>query len=312
MATSRRLNVLAQQRQKRKPPPVPQKGVSTFAEQGRRLGGLGPPTTFAEQGRRLQPQSTFAEQGRLLGKRGGPATQPVKSPATPPARPGVPGPPIQPTSPLLQGRTDIREQAVVRPPREAQQFEQIAGYDRFGRPVNAAGEPIQQFGGDPISRATARGQSFQGQQLERLIEQQRGDFRELSQRFRENLGMAIAPQREFARQQTAQDIGRRGLSFSGVEQARLGQVEAAATMQFARSAGEFEQQLLGAQAQEREFVRKGGFAFVNNLFNAFQQQGIDKEMANFTNAINKDNASKQRWFDIANSIGESVGSIPFA
>ena len=181
-------------------------------------------------------------------------------------------------------------------------------FDRLGKGVRAERvEGPKRKSREERARAITQGKQLSQEHLKGVIERQQQDFPSLVRQFSQQLNVELGQQVGQAQRQFEQQAGRRGLAFSGVEQAGLQAVRAQGQQQFARSLGEFEQQLGQFFAQERAAVQAGEFDFTRTIFQMFQQHDFDREIAQFQADIAADKQRSTMW----GGIFQTVATIPF-
>jgi hypothetical protein len=143
-----------------------------------------------------------------------------------------------------------------------------------------------------------------------LLEQQQGiitaaqaeEFKALREQFTQNLQVRIGQQLGAAQSGLTQQLGRRGLTGSGIEQAANIALQQAGQVQFAQTLGEFEAQLLSAQQQELQAGRTASFDFIRNMLLLEKQGEISAQIAQ----LQAKAASDQRLTDTFFQIGATL------
>lgn len=202
-----------------------------------------------------------------------------------------------------------------------------AGVPDIGGPQTAALPPLLQpgtLGGRvvPIAQQIAQRENVrleakrqEEQRVQQIIAEQRAqlaarqasEFNPLRRAFSQTLGTELALSQQGAQARQAQRSSRAGLAFSGVGEAGSQFVEAAGQIQFARSLGEFEIQLLTLQQQERAAFDAGGFDFTRNMFALAVQQEFQLQIERFRANVAKDIASQNTF----GQIFSAAAAIPF-
>ena len=144
-------------------------------------------------------------------------------------------------------------------------------------------------------------------QYEGLIDRQKGEFDIERSAFNRQLRGVLGERQAVARGSAEQEAGRRGLAFSGVEQAALANVEAQGARQYAISTAEFEGQLARLQQQERAMFTAGAFDFIRNIHNMNVNFDLEKQLLNFQAQLQADLQANQLWGSILGSIGTMGG-----
>lgn len=133
-----------------------------------------------------------------------------------------------------------------------------------------------------------------------------GEFEQARRGFtsglRQQLGAGVAG----AQRQFTQQAGRRGLAFSGVEQAGLQAVTAAGQQQFARSLADFETRLSLARQQEESRFRQAEFEFMARLKELGVKADLEKEILAFQARLASDSAGLDFMKDMV-SAGTQIG-----
>ena len=145
------------------------------------------------------------------------------------------------------------------------------------------------------------------QQRAQLLGRQAQEFNPLRQSFRSTLGTELALSQQGAQARQAQRSARAGLAFSGAGEAGAQFVEAAGQIQFARTLGEFETQILSLQQQERAAFDAGAFDFTRNIFALGVQQEFQLQIERFRANVAKDIASQQTFGAIFQGFGSLIG-----
>lgn len=141
-----------------------------------------------------------------------------------------------------------------------------------------------------------------------LIARQEEEFNPLRESFRRTLGTELALSQQGAQARQAQRSARAGLAFSGAGEAGAQFVEAAGQIQFARTLGEFESQILSLQQQERAAFDAGAFDFSRNMFTLGVQQKFQLAIEQFRANVAQDIAAQQTFGAIFQGFGALIGA----
>ena len=143
---------------------------------------------------------------------------------------------------------------------------------------------------------------------QQLLEQQPAEFEALSSRFSEGLQIPLGNQLAGAQARFSQQLGRSGLSGSGLEAAGNIALSQASQIQFAQSLGEFQNQLALAQQQEVSLTRQGGYDYIRGVENFFINFNFEKKLIEFQNKIASNRDALDRLFQL----GEVIGRVALA
>ena len=182
----------------------------------------------------------------------------------------------------------------------------IAGF--FGSPLS------QQFGKSGRAKGLLRrGQQIINEQFRDLIARQQGEGEQIRTTFQRNLGTALALNQQGQQALTAQRVGRRGLAFSGIEQAAAATVAGAGQIALAQNLGEFESKLQAAFLQERQAFSSGAFGFIQNILARAQDRlagfKFEKALLQFQADLARDLESQGTLERILTSAGQIGGLI---
>ena len=144
-------------------------------------------------------------------------------------------------------------------------------------------------------------------QYDWLKRQQQGELDPMRRAAQENINLALGPQLEAARRQAMLQAGRQGLAYTGVGATMNAAAEAAIRGEGARTLAQFETMLLGAQQAERELFRRGGFDFLNRVYQQALQFDYDRALLSMQADIAQDQQKAAMWGDIMASIGALGG-----
>lgn len=149
-------------------------------------------------------------------------------------------------------------------------------------------EAFRKYHREPVGIHEQRQQNvlFAGdREVARLREQQAQEGEALRRQYTQNLALGVGQQLERTNRAAEQNIGRRGLTGSGLEQAAFGAAQAAAAGQTARSLGEFESQLLQSQQNEVESVRAIRNQVYFGLMQSLNDEDMQKRMLKFQQSM---------------------------
>ncbi len=113
--------------------------------------------------------------------------------------------------------------------------------------------------------------------------------------------VAIGQQVAQAQGQFQSSAGRRGLAFSGVEQAGIQAINAAGAGQVASTVAGAQAELFEAQRRELEAFDQGVFNFTTGLFTMAQQAKFQQQILQFQHGL-IDNNDWQFWSELGGSI----------
>lgn len=140
-----------------------------------------------------------------------------------------------------------------------------------------------------------------------FLRRQREEGPEFRTAFRRGLGLTLGPQVQAATRIAEQQIGRRGLTGSGLEQTAFQQIQAAGATQIVRSMAEFESKLQEFQLRERAAFRAGMFDFIRSMQLLSKKFEMEKVMLRLQGDIAKDQQRNQ----ILGGIGRTLGALAF-
>jgi hypothetical protein len=113
--------------------------------------------------------------------------------------------------------------------------------------------------------------------------------------------VAIGQQVAQAQAQFQSSAGRRGLAFSGVEQAGIQAINAAGAGQVASTVAGAQAELFEAQRREIEAFERGVFNFITGMFTLAQQAAFQQQLLRFQHDLEGNN-DWEFWSELGGSI----------
>jgi hypothetical protein len=105
------------------------------------------------------------------------------------------------------------------------------------------------------------------------------------------------------------EIRRAGLEGTGGLELQLGQeAKAAGQFAFAQNIGQFESQLLAAQAQERELQRRGGFDLMNRMLGLGREAFFNEQLIRLQASLAEDAEKRGLFGQIGGALGGLLGT----
>jgi hypothetical protein len=118
-----------------------------------------------------------------------------------------------------------------------------------------------------------------------------------------------AGQERSALRSTERAVGRRGLAFSGLEQAALGDIREQFALNRVQTMGDFENRLSTLAAQEAANFRAGEFDFLRNLSQMGLKQNFDRALLEFQMRMQQDIQKSSAWGQVWGGVMQAIGTM---